>query len=195
MPYLEDPGFELEGGLDAAIILTNIRTSFRSGSTPELSWGETLNPGGSGFHGAVYWSPERDDNFFGARAGYFASSAQSYRKDSGRIFARETMDVHCVWASLDVKHYVHDWAYVKGGLGTFIYGVQTHLETNAVSYEYDGVSGLRGVGAVGLGVGLSTPWDFPLKASVEGDWWVISDQASALDAGVGQVSANLVLRF
>lgn len=186
---------ELEGGWDAAIILTTIRTSFRSGSTSGLSWGENLNPGGTGFHGAVYWSPERDETFFGARAGYFASSAQSFRKDVGRIFARETLDVRCVWASFDVKHYVRDWAYVKGGLGTFIYSVQTHLETNAASYEYDGVSGMRGVGAVGLGVGLTTPWAFPLKASVEGNWWIISDQDPALEAGVGQVSANLAFRF
>jgi hypothetical protein len=186
---------QFEGGFDTDVIVTHLITSFQSPAAPGLSWSQTLDPGGTGFHGSILWSPETDDTYFGLSGGYFASAAQSRRSDAGGFYSRETMDVRGGWGALVLKHYVKDWAFAKVSLGSFIYNVQTHIETNAPNFTYDGVSGTRGIAAVGLGLGFETPWDFPLHVGVEGAWWFSHNQDPPVEAGVGQLGANLLFRF
>ena len=189
--------FGLEGGADAVMIFSHLRTTFRAPASSDLDWDDTIVPSGTGFHASLAVGPASDEFLFALSGGGFASSRESHSGRANGVFARETLDTHCAWASVEARYYppALDFTFLKAALGTFVYSVDSHLETNAPSFEYDGLSGTRAMGALGLGTGLKTPWDFPLQASVEGTWWLADKQSPPIESGVGQISASLLLRF
>lgn len=190
---------EIESGADQLYILTHLTTAFRSAANPGLNWENRLSPSVSGFHGAAYVSPEPDDAvavMLGIGGGSFKGSSRGPTKYSGNLYSSETIETSGAWGDLRAKFYPENLpVFARVSFGVLVYSVDTKVDTNAAAYEYDGLSGTRALGACVLGAGLTTPWDFPVKASVEAAWWLTTKQDPPIETGVGQLSANLSVRF
>jgi hypothetical protein len=191
---------EIEGGYDTAAIFSNLTTSFQTPVAKGLSWSETVTPRGLGFHGAAYYhlpssrvAGTNRDLAVGATFGYFSSVGQGYRTAAQGFYSHETVDLRCKWVALDAKGGT-DWIYLKASLAVFVYDVQTQIYTNTQNYSYNDLAGRRGFGAFGLGLGLTTPKKYHVRAFVEGTFWIPSDESS-IESGVAMASAGLTARF
>jgi len=188
--------YSLEGGVDALFIATHLNTSFNSASAPSLHWDDSILPHADGFHGTVSLDFPEDDARLELSGGHFSNTWQNHAQTSGNIHVEESASVSGTWLTGAMSVYSPaGWAFAKLGTGVLAYALDTHLKTDAASYEYSGLSGERWVGLLGIGAGLSTPWRFPLKANVSGMWWFTHDQDPPIESGVGQVSASLQFQF
>lgn len=192
-------GFGFEGGPAFIWLRTTLTTSFKTPNAPGVAWDDPINPAVLGGHGSLLLEDDVNDHggiAIGLEVASFNQHHWAHRQSSANgIYANERVDVQGSFTALWMRIYPAEWLFVSGTLGLAHYTVNTRVETNAPSFEYDGVSGDRDVGLAGLGAGLSTPLRYHLAATVDGRWIFGGSGSSRIENGAAVVTANLKYRF
>lgn len=187
-------GFGVQGGLAAVWIFTNLKTSYHSTSAPDVQWSDKLTLAGGGYHGSLFF--DSSGLSLGLEGGYFQDSRWRHVvSGSGGVHASERLDVNGGWVALCMRAYPVEWAFASATLGLGAYRIDTRIDTNAPSFQYDGIAGSRGIGLAGLGVGLTTPRRWRAGAGVEARWFYAGSGESQIETGGAIVSADLKARF
>jgi|GEM_PF-3121127 len=189
-------------GMDwSGIVLWNeLETHFRSPDFSNLSWekNSTLKNDGKSI---FYEHPFEDtDMTFLLRGGLFEGYQERNSQTENGFFVLEKIKLTGGWVEGGVGGRPLDFLRLNLSFAGFYYHASSTIETNATVFTYEGFSGDSLVTTLGLGVGLETPWEFPVRLYAETAFYLPInpfnfEYEEGLENGFGRLSGGLLYRF
>ena len=187
----------LEAGYVLTRLWSSFSTDFKSPSFNNIKWDSDAKVSGEGGELNLLLANKSDERSYAflLGLGFMSNLRVTNAIEQNGFYAREKTKSFATWGNAGFQVHPLSWAYVQILVGYFVYGLETQIETNAPIYTYDGLSGLRGFGTFGIGGGLETPWDFPLRLFTGTRILIPLGEGAFYEHLVGQVNGGLRYRF